>query len=266
MTNVVQFKSRKFLLDFAERLREEWKEGENNLYSSKLTTQIAILEETSKYNNCVYSLFDFEKYTYLFYTQNLFDLIGLSPQAKEKKWDHAYLSAAQDLKPVEKFLTLRENVLAAHSDALPDNFQSAIGGCYITNLQGIKMRLLYRSRPISFTSSGNVKISFDCVSNITNLMVSEPGYWIRFTLNNKSFCWHNNNKKLLPKDIISPREAEFITLWNSGLSIPEIAQKSHVSIYTVKNQLANARKRMFARDNTSLARICSLIGVLPSYF
>lgn len=262
MTNATQFNNRKFLLNFAEKLRKEWREGDNNLYSSKLTDQIAILEETSRYTDCVYSLFDFEKYTYLFYTQNIFDLIGLSPEAKEKKWDHAYLSTAQDIKPVEKFLTLREDILSTHCHTPPHNFQSAIGGCSVINLQGVNMRLLYRSRPVSFTSSGNVKVSFDCVSNITHLMAPEPGYWIRFTFNNQSFCWHSDNKKLLPKDIILPREAEFINLWNKGLSIPDIAQKSNVSIYTVKNQLANARKRMFARDNTSLTRLCSLIGVL----
>ena len=252
-----------FLINLATDLQDDWRLGNEARYPPESQAQMAILEEMALRNNVVYSIFDFEKHHYVFHTSNLFSLIGLPQQ--HAKWNTTYLSLIEDCRPVETFLALRQQCLAM----LPNNrqnFQSTACGAYAVNQKGKRIRGCYQARPLTYNSAGNVKLSFDSVYIVNELMVPAPGYWIRFATDTHVYHWHSHVQKLVPKDIISPREKQFIEGWKSGLSIPAIANQAHVSPYTVKNQLANARQRTLARDNTALAQLCTLTGSLPALF
>lgn len=227
---------------------------------------MALLDEMAVFNKCVYSLFDFEKHRYIFHTRNLFSFIGLPPNQQGSKWSPDYLSLIEDRKPIETFLALRKQCLNQLTDISRQHFRSTTCGAYAVNLMGRRLRGCYQAMPLTFDQSNNVKLSFYSISDVIELMVPEAGYWIRFSTDCRVYHWHSHTQKLIDKDLVSPREIEFITLWKTGHSIREIAQKLHVSPYTVKNQLANARKRMLARDNTALAHLCTLAGTLPPRF
>ena len=254
-----------FLISLATSLQDRWQPGQEALFPPESRAQMALLEELATRNNAVYSLFDFEKHQYIFHTRNLFSLIGLPDDRRQAKWDSTYLSLIEDRRPVETFVALRKQCL----DELPDNrqhFQSTACGSYAVNLKGQRLRGCYQARPLTYSQSGQVKLSFDSVYMVNELMTPEPGYWIRFATDSHVYHWHSHTGKLVPKDIVSPRETEFIASWKSGLSIPEIADRANVSPYTVKNQLTNARQRVLARDNTALARLCTLTGILSPAF
>ncbi len=264
--DINKFDNTLFLVDLANQLQDEWHAGHEINCSPTLRAQMALLEEMAVLNKCVYSLFDFEKHQYIFFTRNLYALIGLPSDHKSIKWDPAYLSLIQDRKPVETFLSLRKQCLQLLSPDQRASFQSTTCGMHVVNLKGQRLRGIYRAKPLTFDESGNIKLSFDSVSDVKELMVTESGYWIRFAAGEKIYHWHSHTGQLIAKDIVSPREIEFIRLWKSGLSIPEIAEQVCVSGYTVKNQLANARQRMLARDNTSLAQLVTLMGVpMPTF-
>lgn len=260
-----RFNNVAFLINLAAHLQDGWQPGQENRYPPESRAQMALLEEMALRNNVVYSLFDFEKYHYVFHTRNLFSLIGLPQHQQDAKWNSTYLSLIEDHRPVETFLALRKQCLAM----LPSNlkhFRSTACGAYAVNLNGQRLRGCYQARPLTYNSAGNVKLSFDSVFMVNELMVPQPGYWIRFATDTHVYHWHSHTEKLVSKDILSPREIEFITSWKSGLSIPIIADQANVSPYTVKNQLTNARQRMLARDNTALAQLCTLTGILSSPF
>lgn len=254
------------LIDLANQLRNEWYAGREIDFSPVLRAQIALLEEMAIRNKCVYSLFDFENYQYIFHTKNLFDFIGLEPDQQPSKWDSSYLSLIEDRNPVAIYLALRKTFLANLTPKQRENFHATTCGAYLLNLRGQRLRGMYRATALTYDRSGNVKLSFDSVSNIKELMVHESGHWIRFAAGEKIHHWHSRTQQIVPKDILSPREIEFINFWKSGFSIPQIAEHFCVSIHTVKNQLTNARHRLLARDNTSLAQLATLIGVLKPAF
>ena len=254
-----------FLINLATTLQGGWQPGQEDRFPPESRAQMALLEELAIRNNAVYSLFDFEKHHYIFHTRNLFSLIGLPPDRQYAKWDSTYLSLIEDRRPVETFVRLRKQCLAKLPDSL-QHFQSTVCGSYAVNLKGQRLRGCYQARPLTYNRAGQVKLSFDSVYMVNELMTPEPGYWIRFATDNQVYHWHSHTGKLVPKDIVSPREIEFITSWKSGQSIPEIADLANVSPYTVKNQLTNARQRVLARDNTALARLCTLAGILTPSF
>lgn len=266
MPDTTRFDNTLALIDLANQLQDEWYAGGENNYSPALRAQMALLEEMAIRNKCVYSLFDFEKYQYIFHTKNLFDFIGLAPDQKPSKWDSSYLSLIEDRNPVAVFLDLRKNFLTNLTPQQRESFHSTTCGAYLLNLKGQRLRGMYRATPLTYDKSGNVKLSFDSVSNVKELMVPESGHWIRFAAGEKIHYWHSRTEQVVAKDILSPREIEFINLWKSGLSIPEIATHFYVSVHTVKNQLTNARQRLLARDNTSLTQLATLIGVLKPAF
>ncbi|WP_325638721.1 response regulator transcription factor [Parapedobacter sp.] len=254
------------LIDLANQLQDEWYPGCEINCSPALRAQMALLEEMSIRNKCVYSLFDFEKYQYIFHTKNLFDFVGLGPDQQPSKWDSSYLSLIEDRNPVAIYLALRKTFIANLTPKQREDFHSTTCGAYFLNLKGQRLRGMYRATPLTYDRSGNVKLSFDSVSNIKELMMPESGHWIRFAAGEKIHHWHSQTQQIVTKDILSPREIEFINLWKSGFSIPQIADHFHVSVHTVKNQLTNARHRLLARDNTSLAQLATLIGVLNPAF
>jgi len=261
MTETDQFDNTRFLIGLAEQLQDHWQAGQNSRHTPDLQAQIALLEQMAELNKCVYSLFDFEKHRYIFHTRNLFSLIGLPPTQTNAHWDSSYVKLIEDWKPIERYLTLRKQVLAGLPPEKRVGFQSTTCGAHVVNLKGKRLRGYYQARALTFDKSGDVKLSFDSVSDVKELMVNEPGHWMRFAAADKVYHWHSQTEQLVAKDILSPREIEFINLWKSGLSLPEIAEQVCVSNYTVKNQLANARKRMLARDNTSLVRLFSFFGL-----
>lgn len=266
MPNNKQFCNSKILVELASQLQESWHPGYEDQYPSVLRGQLALLEEMAELNKCVFSLYDFEKNKYIFHTKNLFDFIGLELDHKSYKWDSSYLSLIEDRDPIKIFLALRRKFLTGLTSQQRANFQSIACGSYLINLKGQRLRGMYRAWPLTYDTLGNVKLSFDSVSNIKELMLPKSGHWIRFATVKKIHYWHSENEQVVTKDILSPREIEFISLWKSGLSIPEIADHLYVSPHTVKNQLTNARQRLLARDNTSLAQLATLMGVFRSGF
>lgn len=260
------FENSRFLLNLAEKLRRERQLGEPPIYSPEVSVLTGLLEEMAVHNQRIYSLFDFEEYVYLFHTRNLFDVIGLDPGTENPKWNHAYISLLEDHKPVERFVAIKDKITERFSEAAMTGLQCVACGCYAVNLKGERIRGLYRSLPLSFDDQGHTKVCFDSLSNIRDLMLPEPGYWMRFSFANHVFCWHSHSGRLVEKDIITPREKELITLWKKGLSIPQISDAIHISAFTVKNQLSNARKKLLARDNTSLVQLCVAAGILAPAF
>lgn len=266
MPHTTGFDNVTVLIDLAHQLQYERHAGRDINSSPALRAQIALLEEMAIHNKCIYSLFDFENHQYIFHTKNLFDFIGLDPNQHQSKWNSSYLSLIEGRNPVAIYLALRKTFLTNLTPKQRENFHATTCGVYLLNLRGQRLRGLYRATPLTYDSSGNVKVSFDIVSDIKELMVQEPGHWIRFAAGEKVHHWHSRAQQIVPKDILSPREIEFIDLWKSGFSIPQIAEYFCVSIHTVKNQLTNARHRLLARDNTALAQLATLIGVLKPAF
>lgn len=266
MSDTSGFNNNNFLIELANQLEDQWHPTYEADYLSSVHSQIALLEEMALLNKCVYSLFDFEKYQYIFHTKNLFNFIGLETDKRPSKWDSSYLSLIEDHNPITIFLALRKDFVANLTLEQRKNVHFTICGSYLVNLKGQRLRGMYRARPLTYDKLGNVKLSFDSVSNIKELMVPDTGHWIRFSAGDKIRHWHSRTEHIVSKDILSPREIDFINLWKSGLSIPEIAKQAYVSVYTVKNQLTNARHRLLARDNTSLAQLATLIGVLKPTF
>ncbi|WP_028297216.1 response regulator transcription factor [Olivibacter sitiensis] len=265
-TYSIDLYDRDLLVDLAEILQRCQDPTTEVNALPEIMGHFAFLERIALQDNCVYSLFDFNAYRYLFHTKTLFSLIGLNPGITSPRWDSSYVAMLTDRKPIHQFLFLRKQFVSRFKLSDYRAVQFVACGCYSTNLEGKQLRGFYRSRPLTYDAAGDVAVAFDCVSDVKPLMVTERGYWIRLSADEHICYWHSNTGKLIMKDIISPREIELIMLWRSGLSIPEIADRVCISTFTVKNQLANARQRMLARDNSSLVLLCTLIGILPPTF
>jgi len=260
--NLIHLEDNSFLLDFTSRLSREWKPGDGyEGLSESLKREVFLVEDLSKRTNRVYSIFDRERFGFVFHTWNLFALAGL-PEGQ--KWEMSSLKVLQDPGIVKTFVSVMLKV-AARLDALERTMlNTCVCGAATRNLKDQLLRLHYIHHPFSFDENGFPVLSFGSVADVKSLMTSDTGFWIRFSAGQKIFHWHSHTGELAARDIVTPREKEIIGLWHSGLSIPDIAEKLYVSVVTVKNQLNNARRRVLARDNTALAEICRVTGILPS--
>ncbi len=250
-----------FLLEFAGRLRSEWGPARHFDLPEDLQREVLLLEELSKRNNRVYSIFDRERFEFVFHTWNLFALAGL-PEGK--KWEITSTRVLQDQGIVKTFVTVMLQVAARLSPEESRDLRSCVCGAYTRNLKGELLRLHYTHHPFTFDVNGLPVLSLGSVADVKSLMTAGEGFWMYFKAGEKSFHWHSHKKELVAKDIVTAREKEIIALWRSGLSIPEIAEKLYISVVTVKNQLHNARKRLMVRDNTALAELCYATGIIKS--
>ncbi len=262
ITGALQFEDNNFLLDFTSRLRSEWKPGDSYAgLSESLKREVFLIEDLSKRTNRVYSIFDRERFGFVFYTWNLFALAGL-PEGK--KWEIASTKVLQDQGIVKTFVTVMLGLAARLSPEESRDLRSCVCGAYIRNLKGELLRLHYTHHPFTFDANGLPVLSLGSVADVKSLMTAEEGFWMYFRAGEKIFHWHSHKKELVAKDIVTAREKEIIVLWRSGLAIPEIAEKLFVSAVTVKNQLHNARTRLMVRDNTALAQICHATGIIKA--
>lgn len=255
------------LIDIGRKLQEAYVPGAPWQIPASVSQQLALLDKLAQRSNRTYSLFDFQRFDFLFCSSNLSALAGDElPGKSSGRWDPSYLSIVRDHKSISDFIAVR-NQIVAENDIPPHPLPlSSVGGGTIINLKGQRRRMHYRCTPLVLDSMGNVVLSFDYLEDITSLLTTAPGYWMRFDLEGRIFHWHSDRRKLLAKDILSPREKTLIGLWRQGLSIAEIADHCCVNSQTVKNQLNSARNRLFARDNTALAQLCSLTGLVPPAF
>lgn len=252
-----------FLVEFAGRLSAEWEPARHFSLPEDLQREVLLLEELSKRNNRVYSIFDRERFGFIFHTWNLFALAGL-PEGK--KWEIASTRVLQDQGIVKTFVTVMLRVAGRLSPEESRNLRSCVCGAYTRNLKGELLRLHYTHHPFTFDVDGLPVLSLGSVADVKSLMTAGEGFWMYFRAGERIFHWHSHDKELVAKDIVTPREKEIIGLWRSGLSIPEIAEELFVSVVTVKNQLHNARKRLLVRDNTALAEICHATGIIKAIF
>ncbi len=259
--NSVRIEDNSFLVDFADRLRREWEPEKHFTLSEDLQREVFLLEELSKRNNRVYSIFDRERFGFVFHTWNLFALAGL-PEGQ--KWEIASTRVLQDLGIVKTFVTVMLQVAARLSPEESRDLRSCVCGAYTRNLKGELLRLHYTHHSFTFDVNGLPVLSLGSVADVKSLMTAGEGFWMYFKTGEKVFHWHSHKKELVAKDIVTAREKEIVGLWRSGLSIPEIAEKLFVSVVTIKNQLHNARTRLMVRDNTALAEICHATGIIKS--
>ncbi len=252
-----------FIRNLALGLRADWDPYTRQLVSGRLGEQVALLEELAVRTNQVFSVFDFKSFRYLFYTKNMIDLIG-GDSVKGGRWEDFYRHLTPDSRIVDRFMSIRARVVRQLGNQEKKSLETSMCGGEIVNLQGKSIRCFFGSTPVIFNSSGEVEVSFDRLINISTLLAPEAGYWLRIKAGEKVFHWHSESDRLSSRDILTKREKEFLTLWLEGYSITGIAAKSHVSVHTVKNHLVNARVRLIARDNTSLAQLCFLSGIIDT--
>ncbi|MFB2118622.1 helix-turn-helix transcriptional regulator [Parapedobacter sp. 2B3] len=161
-------------------------------------------------------------------------------------------------------MSVRKRLIAGLPDGIRPLPVSSVCGGSILNLKNKHMRMHYKCTPLVSDASGNVVLSFDYMEDITTLMTTANGYWMRFNLNGQPAHWHSDRRKTVRKDILSPREKLLIGLCQKGHAIGEIAEMVSVSRQTAKNQLNTVRNRLFARDNTSLVQLSLLAGLLDT--
>jgi len=254
-----------FITDFVLNLKEEWDPVSRQLASERLRKQVALLEEVAIRTNQIFSVFDFSSFKYLYYTKNMIGLIG-GEKAAGLRWEEFYRHLTTDSFIVDRFISVRSAVTKQLDAGERMLLKTSMCGGEITNLQGKSIRCFFGSRPVIFTKSGEVEVSFDRLVNINPFLAPDAGYWLRITAGSKVFHWRSDSGKVVARDLLTQREKEFLTLWSGGYSVSAIAETAHVSVHTVKNQLVNARDRLMARDNTSLVHLCGLTGILePSH-
>lgn len=65
-----------------------------------------------------------------------------------------------------------------------------------------------------------------------------------------------------PLEVVTPRQLELLALYASGQDIATIGSAKHLSPYTVRNIMANARERVGARNLTHLCVLLLDRGLL----
>lgn len=252
------------LKKIGNKLREHYRPGGESDIPEDIIPQLALLNGLAQTSNRVYSLFDFVLFDYLFCTKNIAAFVGENEQpGLSAQWKDKYWSLVSDPKSIATFISLRTQVLLLLAPEERTSFHSVVCGGQVVNISNQVLRLLYHSHPLILDEEANVLLSFDSLENVYPHLNAAAGYWIRFESGSKIFHWHSDAGRLVPKDIISQREKELILLWRKGCTVAEIAELCCVSVQTVKNQLNSVRSRLFARDNSSLARLCTLSGILP---
>ncbi len=100
-----------FFETLIQRLREVYTTGADWHPPGDVRRQLALLEEVAIHNRRFYSIFDFRKFDYLYYTRNLAALAGeplLSHQ--ETKWQEAYMEMVQEKHAIRDFINVRQKV------------------------------------------------------------------------------------------------------------------------------------------------------------
>lgn len=254
--------NKRFLLDFAGELRRELPLVNQFKVSDELLRKIALMEEISGLHASVYSVFDFIEGEYLFHTRNFHVLTGYASVLPLGKIKDIYTVFVPERRTVDKYVQLLGKVYTLLTDEERNGLRAAVVGGVVENIHHVTFRCCYLAQPLTFNDAGNVELSFDSLSDIQSLLAPHPGFWIRFSTTKRIFYWHSHTNRFLEKDIVLPRERELLLLWKKGVTIPEIASKLNLSVFTVKNQLSNLRKRLLVRDNTSAIQLCIRTGII----
>ncbi len=206
-------------------LREEYVPGKTQQVPDQIVPLLALLDDMALRSNRVYSIFDFSRFDYLYCSSNLATLAGSDPLDVPvgSGWDEKYFTVIQDRRSIANFLDIRRQLLQRLPKTSYLSLESSVYGGAITNLKGQHLRLHYRSTPLVFDASGNVVLCFDYLEDITSLLSSSSGYWMRFA-GQQVFNWRSDNERLIARDIISPREKTLVSLWKAGKSV---AKPSH---------------------------------------
>lgn len=256
--------NKRFLLDFAGELRRERPLIHHFRVSDELLRKIALMEEISAIDASVYSLFDFTEGEYLFHTRNFHVLTGYSSALPLGKIKDIYTAFVPERRTVDKYVELLRKVYAILTEEEKNELRAAVVGGVVENIHHTTFRCCYLAQPLTFNDTGNVELSFDSLSDIQSLLAPQPGFWMRFYTHKRVFYWHSHTNRFVEKDIVLPSEREVLLLWKKGIPIPAIASDLKVSVFTVKNQLSNLRKRLLVRDNTSAIQLCMRTGIIEN--
>ena len=118
------------LVDIGRQLQEAYAAGTPWQLPDRVSEQLAMLDELARRNNRAYSLFDFERFDFLFCSSNLADLAGDDHACKKNKgqWNPKYLSVIQDHKSITDFLAVRNKIVSEAWPNLGTMPQSSVGG------------------------------------------------------------------------------------------------------------------------------------------
>lgn len=226
-----------------------------------LKRRFSFLDELARQNQMVIYLFNRAKFEYVFESDTIYEFYGipvdqktsfrtLLPSLVENRNDFLH-----SLKMLNQMITLGDQT----SSYL--NATCYICGTTIKHLQNKKrMRLFIQSAPLDIHMGGHEVLSLNIVRDVSYLL-EQGGCWIRSVNNSRISSGFTLSDRMFVKDIVTPSELQIIRLWGDGNCFSEIAAIQGCAINTIKNHLMAARRKLLARDNTALYKLCLLAGV-----
>ncbi|MBL7814219.1 MAG: helix-turn-helix transcriptional regulator [Saprospiraceae bacterium] len=226
-----------------------------------------IIRDFSRNENSVKVIFDNQKYSVLYISENLKDIFGYtSKEFMEYNMLLVFHSLAFEhltmpIKVAKWSTKIQKNL---PNDGSIRHFKLTICGLKVKDKNRRTLSVLARISTIEFTENDEVKTIIISVENISHLMKSNA-YWARLVCGKEQehkFYFSSDPAHNTGKDIVSNREKDVLRLIAKGMESKEIAKELFISTGTVENHRRNMIARTGARDTTALLQICISCGII----
>jgi DNA-binding CsgD family transcriptional regulator len=238
------------------------------MFPEKLAQFDSIVNELSKNENSLKVIFDNVNCRFLAASDSFESLTGYSLEEFKKYNIALYLKAFtfdHFFAPliISKWAFTVYNQMETVKNVNFWDLRITVCGYKVKRKDGQIRRAILRFLPIEMGENGKVKLYVVTGDDITHLMKSDS-YWGRMSYgrdSNYTFSYNSIGKKAQPKDILSDREMEVLSLIGEGFESKEIGTKLFMSSHTVDNHRRNAITRMGVKDTTAAIQICRMCGI-----
>jgi DNA-binding CsgD family transcriptional regulator len=125
----------------------------------------------------------------------------------------------------------------------------------------------FSSREVALEQSNTQifpKLTMASLQDTEYLLNENAPFWFRISIDADKkviYTYHSVKKKFVLGDILSDREFEFLSCFQSGMSLGEIAQKMKITYSTADNHRKNILAKLGARNPTAAISILKYAGI-----
>jgi DNA-binding CsgD family transcriptional regulator len=151
------------------------------------------------------------------------------------------------------------------TDEIVCNVTCCICGIQLPQVDKPDKWLLVQLYPYQMQPNGIPKYAIFCMNDVTHLVKGGVA-WVRTALY-KAQTTEIHTLTFPPQrfkvgEMLSKREQEILRYLAAGCESKEIAQKLHLSVFTVNNHRKNMIAALGARDTTAMIQLCQMSGIL----
>ena len=228
-----------------------------------------VIGEYAKLNNQFINIFNLKKQKVLFMSENYVEILGYNySQEQYKKWSIFYW--LRDLPFTQSYFILQISNFYKKTVSPLLNTDDANKSLtwYMHNFQlkppgGKRRHLGLTCTALEIDKTGKLEIILIINNNIESQIKDKDIWWFDIVVNKtNTFSYNSEDKKMMPRAMLSDREKEILKLIERGETTKSISDLLAISPLTIEKHRKNMIDSTGAKDISMLLQICKFGNLL----